>query len=48
MTVKTYRGYGIDYNIYGENEYSVQYCGDDFMFETLAEAEAFIAEIYEF
>lgn len=37
-----YKGYGIDFNIYGSNEYSVQYCGDDFMFKTLEEAKAFI------
>lgn len=47
MTVKTYKGYGIDYDIYGDGEYSVQYCGDDFMFSTIAEAEEFIDDITE-
>lgn len=42
MTVETYKGYGIDRNIYGLNEYSVQYCGDDFMFDTIEEAREFI------
>lgn len=40
-----YKGYGIDYNFYGENEYSVQYCGDDMMFKTLDDAKRFIDEI---
>ena len=42
FTVEIYKGYGIDHNIYGLDEYSVQYCGDDFMFKTLAEAREFI------
>lgn len=45
MTVETYKNYGIDFNIYGEHEYSVQYCGDDFMFSTIEEARDFIDEI---
>lgn len=41
-----YKGFGIDYNIYGLNEYSVQdENGDDFIFETVDEAKAFIDEI---
>ena len=48
MTVKTYKGYGIDFNIYGQNEYTVHYCGDDCFFNTVAEAEEFIDEIEEF
>lgn len=45
MTVKTYKGYGIDFNIYGDNGYSVHYCGDDILFSTIEEAEQFIDEI---
>ena len=41
-TVAKHRGYGIDYNLYGQKEFSVQYCGDDFMFETEEEAKRFI------
>ena len=48
MTIKTYRGYGIDFNVYGDNEYSVHYCGDDCMFSTLEKAMAFIDEIKEY
>lgn len=40
-TIK-YRNYDIEYNIYGANEYTVQYCGDDFFFKTEKEAEKFI------
>ena len=47
MTYETYKGYGIDYNIYGTQEYSVQYCGDDIMFSTVEEARDFIDEITE-
>ena len=42
-----YKGYYIEYNIYGQNEYSVQYCGDDFLFKTPEEAKAFIDRIQE-
>lgn len=34
-----YRGYVIDYNFYGWNEYSFQYCGDDIICDTLEEAK---------
>lgn len=37
-----YKGYIIIYNLYGINEYTVQYCGDDFCFETEKDAEIFI------
>ena len=37
-----YKGYYIEFNFYGENEYSVQYCGDDVIFETVEEAKHFI------
>lgn len=42
FTVEIYKGYGIDFNIYGDDEYSVQYCGDDLIFGSLAEAKEFI------
>ena len=37
-----YKDYTIEYNLYGRNEYTVQYCGDDFCFETEVEAKIFI------
>ena len=40
-----YKGYFIEYNLYGLNEYSVQHCGDDVLFETETEAKMFINEI---
>lgn len=40
-----YKGYYIEFNFYGENEYSVQYCGDDLIFRTVEEAKQFIDEI---
>ena len=40
-----YKGYCIEFNFYGQNEYSVQYCGDDFMFATIEEAKKFIDSI---
>ena len=42
-----YKGYYIEYNFYGLGEYSVQYCGDDLMFNTEEEAKAFIDSIIE-
>lgn len=42
-----YNGYYIEYNIYGRNEYSVQYCGDDVIFATIDEAKVFIDQIGE-
>ena len=42
-----YKGYYIEYNFYGQNEYSVQYCGDDIMFNTREEAVKFIDEVSE-
>ena len=49
MNIKTigYKGYGIDYNVYGKGEYTVQYCGDDFWFKTEAEAKEFIDDIQD-
>lgn len=40
-----YKGYYIESNFYGEGEYSVQYDGDDIIFQSEAEAKAFIDEI---
>ena len=42
-----YKGYAIEFNFYGMNEYSVQYCGDDVMFESKDAAKAFIDEVAE-
>lgn len=46
-TVEFYKGYGIDFDIYGRDEYSVQYCGDDYIFETLESAREFIDDIQD-
>lgn len=40
-----YKGYNIVYNMYGINEYTVQYCGDEYCFETEKDAEMFIDSI---
>lgn len=45
FTVEEYKGYGIDFNFYGQNEYSVQYCGDDVLFGSIEEAREFIDEV---
>lgn len=37
-----YKGYYIEFNIYGLNEYSVQYNGDDLIFKTIQAAKDFI------
>lgn len=37
-----YKGYYIEYNIYGQKEYTVQYDGDDVFFKTEQEAKDFI------
>lgn len=47
MVFTTYKGYSIDYNFYGNDEFTVQYCGDDIYFDTEAEARAFIDGIEE-
>lgn len=44
-TAEIYKGYGIDFNVYGSNEYTVHYCGDDCFFSTIKDAEQFIDEI---
>lgn len=40
-----YKGFYIEFNIYGSNEYTVQYCGDDVVFDTVKEAKEFIEEV---
>lgn len=40
-----YKGYDIEHNFYGNDEYTVQYQGDDVWFETEDEAKAFIDQI---
>lgn len=45
--MEEYKGYCIEYNFYGEGEYSVQYCGDDLMFGSADEARKFIDSIDE-
>ena len=42
-----YKGYYIEFNFYGRNEFTVQYCGDDIYFPTEKEAEEFIDSIKE-
>lgn len=41
----TYKNYDIEYNFYGMKEYSVQYEGDDLMFDTVEDAKKFIDNI---
>lgn len=45
MTNELYKGYYIDFNLYDQNEYTVQYCGDDLWFDTEEEARNFINSI---
>lgn len=40
-----YKGYWITFNFYGREEYTVQYCGDDIVFDTAEEAKEFINKI---
>lgn len=42
-----YKGYWIEFNFYGHNEYTVQYCGDDVFFRSIEDAKAFIEEVQE-
>lgn len=44
-TTISYKGYDIEFNFYGKNEYTVQYQGDDIWFKTIDEAKKFIDEI---
>ena len=46
-TVIFYKGYGIDFDVYGGDEYSVQYCGDDLLFDSLDKAKEFIDDIQD-
>lgn len=41
----TYKGYYIERDLLGGNFYTVQYCGDDVVFMSIAEAKEFIDEI---
>jgi outer membrane phospholipase A len=45
--ITKYKGYFIVLNLYGRNEYTVQYNGDDLFFRTLKGAKDFIDEILE-
>lgn len=40
-----YKGYGIDVDLTYEGIISVQYAGDDYIFETVEDAKQFIDEI---
>ena len=42
-----YKGFYIEHGTYAEDEFTVQYCGDDFWFESEVEAKIFIDEITE-
>lgn len=42
-----YKGYYIEYDFYNASEWTVQYCGDDLIFNTIEEAKAFIDEVEE-
>ena len=41
-TVEVHRGYEIDYNIFGNHEYSVQYFSVTYIFDSVTEARTFI------
>lgn len=45
MNYIEYKGYYIETNFYGQDEISVQYCGDDILFPTVQEAKEFIDDI---
>ena len=40
-----YKGFCIEFNFYGMDEYSVQFCGDDIMFESEKAAREFIDSV---
>ena len=42
-----HNGYYIEFNFYGLKEYSVQFAGDDYMFNTKEEAKQFIDSLKE-
>lgn len=39
-----YKGYDIDYDVYGCGEYTIQVDGDDIWFDTLPDAQRWIDE----
>lgn len=45
--ITSYKGFDIEYDLYGNNEYSVQYQGDDIIFKTEEAAKQFIDTIAE-
>lgn len=47
MESTQYKGYWIEFNFYGDGEYTVQYLGDDIVFETVEEARKFIDSLEE-
>ena len=40
-----YKGFYVEYDFYGRDEYTVQYCGDEIWFESKEEAIQFIDEV---
>lgn len=44
-SIYEHNGLWIEYNFYGNGEYSVQFCGDDLLFNTLEEAIAFCESV---
>ena len=40
-----YKGVPITKNFYGQEEYTIQWCGDDIWFTTLKEAKEFVEEM---
>ena len=40
-----YKGFYIEKNLYGMGEYSVQYCGDDIIFDDVNDARDFIDSV---
>ena len=45
MKFTEYKGFYIAYNVYGHEEITVQYCGDDIHFNTEQEAREFIDSV---
>ena len=37
-----YKGFYIEFNFYGNNQYSIQFCGDDLIFNSKEDAYNFI------
>lgn len=40
-----YKGYAIEHNVYGMGEYTVQYQGDDIIFDDVNDAKDFINSV---